>query len=1050
MSFYLLPPEGIAPYHKLEEYGLTRLHFLLRLMHCRDGSEVNDVIQDAYVIDHSDCLINGTAKDNISHYILRLLIGGYSETAAFYYESETAYFKLQLERMDKEELTFFFQYLEKTLIKLKVPCCYKSPLSNLLSLVQVLKEMFSSWAQVAESLCDENCNVSVCLPFHMALCLVAGRMVDLSKGMVTVPLRFMREVLLQQYQTVMKAFIQEARTAREIAIKDQRIKRLAAVFKQAYKSVVKSSIDGPKYCQPLSLPSLFSNAPMFPPCMNQLMKVLRQCHRLKHHDRIQLTLFLKELGLPLHDALLLWKHEYSKHDSVGSHKGWVGNEKRYIYNIRHLYGHEGGRINYRAHSCHFIQGRSLTLGDYGGCPFVVKDKTVLSSLTEEMGLGLHDIPVFERLIESQDYTAACQLYMLLKKLLMVKEDNFKSTQNNHFREQANKNVSVVQEHKVDNTPHTSIKLYCTQPGKDQRAASAQKHSINQSVFLNSAEGNVEMMYDNLKSSKLKSCSCTLENDTADKLSGSTIDIALKIRLSKSYTHPDDVSPDDASLTEPNCCPDDLLTAGHSSHTSALIKKTLATETSVNDTLCCEPRDAHSNTTGQKVSNSPGQKVSNTTGQEIRKLAIALVKKLVIPLVRNQKASNSPGQKVSNSPGQKVSNTTGQKVSNSPVDGQSRSIRCQSREESEPNLSDESCTTYLVCSNYTGQLRRCQGGRQYDFKSRSCRADSAVFCNAQRRSRSRSASNTTSAPQTENTTVSASQATRANTLLTILNALFPQQANNNPGIVGLQANNNPGIVGLQGNAPGIVPGVPQGFIGFPPGALPPADGGIGLFGAQGVLPQNQVPFINLLGNNGNVPPVAAGFNVIPRQIIQTAGIPGLGRFNNFQGAPVDSDLFGWVLEQNVDILNLQRQRAKSHRGPQYPALQTNGFSMVPLNQRKDLLVTGISYWMRLKNVVFGGEPCIKELRSVEAEYNYTVQNDAEMTLTDLPVDKTTNGSVSDVEWKLIIQSYIVLMSLMTKRFHAKLDSIPHVHYSFHAREHCYIIFAIWHWLASIQV
>ncbi|KAH9490003.1 hypothetical protein Btru_036233 [Bulinus truncatus] len=401
---------------------------------------------------------------------------------------------------------------------------------------------------------------------------------------------------------------------RDLARIELEKERLRLEAEQAYKSVVKSSIDGPKYCQPLSLPSLSSNAPMFPPCMNQLMKVLRQCHRLKHHDRIQLTLFLKELGLPLHDALLLWKHEYSKHDSVGSHKGWVGNEKRYIYNIRHLYGLEGGRINYRAHSCHFIQGRSLTLGDYGGCPFVVKDKTVLSSLTEEMGLGLHDIPVFERLIESQDYTAACQLYMLLKKLLMVKEDNFKSTQNNHFREQANKNGSVFQEHKVDNTPHTSIKLCCTQPGKDQRAArqrsacsqakisvqpgkdqhaaSAHKHSINHSVFLNSADGNVEMMYDNLKSSKLKSCSCTLENDKADKLSGSTIDIALKIRLSKSYTHPDDVSPDDSSLTEPNCCPDDLLTAGHSSHTSALIKKTLATETSVDDTLCCEPRDVN--------------------------------------------------------------------------------------------------------------------------------------------------------------------------------------------------------------------------------------------------------------------------------------------------------------------------------------------------------------------------------------------------------------------------------------------------------------------------
>ncbi|BFZ16460.1 hypothetical protein BsWGS_19499 [Bradybaena similaris] len=98
---------------------------------------------------------------------------------------------------------------------------------------------------------------------------------------------------------------------------------------------------------------------MFPPCMANVVNVLQDEHTLKHQDRVQLTLFLKELGLPVNDALLLWKREYSvptksSKSKICQHR-WQGNERRYIYNIRHLYGLEGSRTNYRAHSCSAIQ-----------------------------------------------------------------------------------------------------------------------------------------------------------------------------------------------------------------------------------------------------------------------------------------------------------------------------------------------------------------------------------------------------------------------------------------------------------------------------------------------------------------------------------------------------------------------------------------------------------------------------------------------------------------------------------------------------------------------
>lgn len=73
--------------------------------------------------------------------------------------------------------------------------------------------------------------------------------------------------------------------------------------------------------------------------------------------QIQLTLFLKEMGLPIHHALAMWQQEYSQDPGAGSKGGhaWQTNYKRYIYNIRHLYGLEGARRNYQAHCCAALQ-----------------------------------------------------------------------------------------------------------------------------------------------------------------------------------------------------------------------------------------------------------------------------------------------------------------------------------------------------------------------------------------------------------------------------------------------------------------------------------------------------------------------------------------------------------------------------------------------------------------------------------------------------------------------------------------------------------------------
>lgn len=94
-------------------------------------------------------------------------------------------------------------------------------------------------------------------------------------------------------------------------------------------------------------------AAQFPLCMRNLHDVLRRRHRLTHQARFYYTLFLKESGMRIEDVVQYWKEEYSKPhscESVCTHK-WQKDERKFVYSIRHMYGLEGRKANYKAQSC---------------------------------------------------------------------------------------------------------------------------------------------------------------------------------------------------------------------------------------------------------------------------------------------------------------------------------------------------------------------------------------------------------------------------------------------------------------------------------------------------------------------------------------------------------------------------------------------------------------------------------------------------------------------------------------------------------------------------
>jgi DNA primase large subunit len=87
--------------------------------------------------------------------------------------------------------------------------------------------------------------------------------------------------------------------------------------------------------------------------MRNLHKTLRREKHLRHYGRLQYGLFLKVrllieikdnslqgIGLDVEEALVFWRAAFA---NINDDKF----RKEYQYNIRHSYGLEGGRRNYK-------------------------------------------------------------------------------------------------------------------------------------------------------------------------------------------------------------------------------------------------------------------------------------------------------------------------------------------------------------------------------------------------------------------------------------------------------------------------------------------------------------------------------------------------------------------------------------------------------------------------------------------------------------------------------------------------------------------------------
>ena len=154
---------------------------------------------------------------------------------------------------------------------------------------------------------------------------------------------------------------------------------------------------------------IFLHPEAFPPCMLHLYFEIENTGRLIHAQRLQLGFFLKRIGMSVDEQLHFW---YEKSvDNVG--QTFSEFTRTSGYQIRHLYGLEGGKKDYNVPQC-----STIATGYF--CPFVhlapatLADYLKKNFLTERKRLEISEKRVNYLISQSaRNPTQACSQYFNL-------------------------------------------------------------------------------------------------------------------------------------------------------------------------------------------------------------------------------------------------------------------------------------------------------------------------------------------------------------------------------------------------------------------------------------------------------------------------------------------------------------------------------------------------------------------------------------------------------------------------------------------------------------
>ncbi|KAM3967102.1 LOW QUALITY PROTEIN: DNA primase large subunit [Aphomia sociella] len=386
--FYLTPVKGDLPVHLLEIIVTNRLQYL-------------EDINKGKNVGYNEFVVEGSIYDNIGHFMLCItaILSKSCDFIQFLLKTEVELFKRRITSVSAYDIRIIAMKLIRSLKKYESVPSFINPLLLLCQHLK-LKDLAQHICSASHSV--ECSNHFIQLSFQHCLQFVAKRQVDLKNGIVYLPCGKWKQYLIILFTMNLKFRINN--TNLDPLRGDPRIKDLLQKVKRY--TVKESNCD----TNALASKDVDNVSARFPPCMLNLHQNLRKRHRLSHSQRFYYTLFLKDIGMPVEEAVDFWRAEYhqSPNGTTVCCHNWEKDEKKYVYGIRHMYGLEGARKKYSSISCQRIQNMDTSCHE-GGCPFQCFD-------TDKMVKVLNlDHKVFlsqiNELRNSRQYSSACILYL---------------------------------------------------------------------------------------------------------------------------------------------------------------------------------------------------------------------------------------------------------------------------------------------------------------------------------------------------------------------------------------------------------------------------------------------------------------------------------------------------------------------------------------------------------------------------------------------------------------------------------------------------------------
>ncbi|CAG9787405.1 unnamed protein product [Diatraea saccharalis] len=399
--FYLTAVKGEIPAHLLETIALERLCYLKEVFNMKE-------------LCYSEYLVEGGMYDNVGHFLLCVItiICKNIEFKRFIMKTERDLFEQRLNALCVYDLRCFAKKIIRSIKKQQYTAEFIEPLKTLCEHLML--------QDLANHVCLEshkrNCNDHhIQLHFKHCLLFVAKREIDLKNGTAFIPCGKWKQFLIILFSINLSYKLEKSNV--EALEFDPRISDLLNKLKSHIDPLLSNNHNN-NYL--LNSKRVDKESKNFPPCMLNIHEKLRKQHRLPHTERFYYTLFLKDIGMPVDQAIDFWRFEYRQAPN-GIHScchNWEKNEKKFVYGIRHMYGLEGCRRNYTSMNCQRIQSFDSSCTS-GGCPFKTFDHTKMLSIlnmdsNESLWSQLYELK------SRHNYTGACIKYMQSRNLVVIK------------------------------------------------------------------------------------------------------------------------------------------------------------------------------------------------------------------------------------------------------------------------------------------------------------------------------------------------------------------------------------------------------------------------------------------------------------------------------------------------------------------------------------------------------------------------------------------------------------------------------------------------------